>query len=51
MVLSKKRYDLVELIEGAGPAMYKHERQNSLVLTLWWLHVDEVNVQSCVNCC
>lgn len=28
--------------------MDKHKRQNSLVSTLWWLHMDEVNVQSCV---
>lgn len=49
MVLSKKRYDPVELIEGAWPAVDKHERQNSLVFTLWWLHMDEVNVQSCVQ--
>lgn len=50
MVLSEQRYDLVELIEGARPTVYKHDRQNSLVLAVWRLHVDEVNVQSCVNC-
>lgn len=48
MALCKKWDDLVELIEGARPAVDKHKRQNSLVFTVWWLHMDEVNVQSCV---
>lgn len=49
MVFRKKWHDLVKLIEGARPAVDKHKRQNPLVLTVRWPHMDEVNIQSCVH--
>lgn len=43
----EKRQNLVELIDGAGPAVNEHKRQNLLILAAWWHHMDEVHVQSC----
>ncbi len=47
MVLREKRQNPVELVEGAGPAVNEHKRQDLLILAVWWHHMDEVHVQSC----
>lgn len=49
MVLCEIWHNLVELIEGARPAVNEHERQDLLILTVWWSHVDEVHIQSCIE--
>lgn len=45
MVLGEKWQNLVELVEGAGPAVNEHERQNFLIRSVWRAHVKEVHVQ------
>lgn len=49
VVLREKWQNLVELVERARPAVDKHERQDLLVLTARWAHVDEVYIQSCIK--
>lgn len=46
--LCEQRDDLVELIEGAGPAMDHQQRLNSsTVRNIGWLHVDKMDINAC----
>lgn len=46
--LREQRDDLVELVEGAGPAMDHQQRLNSsTVRDIGWLHVDKMNINPC----
>lgn len=49
LVFCKERQNLVELVEGAGPAVNKHKRQNPLIWTVRWSHMNEVHIQSCIK--
>lgn len=49
MVLREEWQNPVELIEGSRPPMHEHKRHNLLILTMWWTHMNEVNVQSCIK--
>lgn len=45
--LCKHGQDLVELIEGTGPAVHHHERKNLLPNMLDGLHVNEMHIYTC----
>lgn len=45
LVFCEKWQNLVELKEGARPAVNEHERQNLLILTMWRPYVDEMHIQ------
>lgn len=46
-VLSEKWHNLVELVEGARPAVNQHERHNLLIRSARRTHVNEVHIQPC----
>lgn len=46
--LREQRDDLVELIEGAGPAMDQQQRSNnSTMRNRGWLHMDKMDINPC----
>lgn len=46
--LREQRDDLVELVEGPGPAVDHQQRLNSsTVRDIGWLHVDKMNINPC----
>lgn len=49
LVPCEKWQNPVELIEGARPSMHEHKRQNLLILMVWWPHMNEVHIQTCIK--